>query len=245
KNYLYYLPLFFAIPNTLVYFLPDNAKITFLNFDNGQNNFEMFFASQKEDFEQLSEDVESSSVIPGPENFYLEKLPKTSFKHLYVDQLDIKIDLDEKLDQELHLHFEKLKSLLQTKLQMSGTTPENKFEYIKKSLKVLKKELEYRGNLVVSYKSENARQELQFLMEENGLTELGDRLQYVFGKLDEGFYYKNEHIFVLSEGDFFSVKKKKTKQIKASNRDLFAEQLATLKINDYVIHRDYGIGVYQ
>lgn len=245
ENYPLYIPLFFENPKSLIDFLPRNAKITFFNFDNGQNNFEMFFASQREDFEMLSEDVESSSVIPGPENFYLEKLPSTSLKRLFVDQLDIAVDLDEKLDRELHLHFEKLKSLLQTKLQMSGSTPDNKFEYIKKSLKVLKKELEYRGSLVVSYKSENARQELQFLMEENGLTELGERLQYVFGKLDEGFYYKNEHIFVLSESDFFSVKKKKTKQVKSSNKDLFAEQLATLKINDYVVHRDFGIGIYK
>jgi transcription-repair coupling factor (superfamily II helicase) len=67
----------------------------------------------------------------------------------------------------------------------------------------------------------------------------------VFGKLDEGFYYKTEHIFVLSESDFFAVKKKKTKQVTSTNKDLFAEQLATLKINDYVIHRDYGIGIYK
>ena len=145
----------------------------------------------------------------------------------------------------MNFNLEKLKSYLQTKLQMAGGMPDNKFEYIKGSLKVLKTELKSYGHLVVTYKSENARQELTYLLEENGLKALGDRLHFVFGKLDEGFYYKTEHIFVLSESDFFAIKKKKTKQVASTNKDLFAEQLATLKINDYVIHRDYGIGVYK
>jgi transcription-repair coupling factor (superfamily II helicase) len=245
ENYPLYIPLFFEQPKSLVDFLPKNAKITFVNGDNGTNNFDLFIAGQKEDFESLADDVESFSIIPGIENFYKEKFPKNSFKKLYVDQLDITVNLDTPFDKELHLNFEKLKNFLQTKLQISGTVPENKFEYIKGALKVLRKELDVRGNLVVNYKSENARQELQFLLEENKLTEIGTRLQFVYGKLDEGFYYKNEHIFVLSEGDFFSVKKKKAKQVKAVNKDLFAEQLATLKINDFVIHRDHGIGVYK
>lgn len=245
ENYPLYIPLFFEKPETLLDYLPDNAKITFINNENGTKNLELFLAGQQEDFEALTDDVESSSVIPDISNFYLPKFPKTKFKQLFVDQLDIAVNLDTPFDRELHLNFEKLKSYLQTKLQISGSVPDNKYEYIKGSLKVLRKELNVHGHLVVNYKSENARQELQYLLEENGLNEIGTRLQFVYGKLDEGFYYKNENIFVLSEGDFFSVKKKKTKQVKATNKDLFAEQLATLKINDYVIHRDYGIGIYK
>lgn len=245
ENYPLYIPLFFERPETLLDFLPQDTKLTFFNFDNGLNNFELFISGQREDFEDLQEDVETTSIIPSPEHFYLPKFPETKFKRLFIDQLDIAVNLDTPFDKELHLNFEKLKSYLQTKLQMSGAIPENKYDYIKGCLKILRKELDVRGSLVVNYKSENARQELGFLLEENKLTELGTRLQYVYGKLDEGFYYKNEHIFVLSEGDFFSVKKKKAKQVKTSNKDLFAEQLATLKINDFVIHRDYGIGVYK
>lgn len=244
-NYPMFIPLFFTNPKTLFDFLPAETKITFTNPENGQKNFEMFLASQQEDFESLAKDVESSSVIPGPENFYLNKFPKNDFKKLMVEQLDITVDLDQKYTGEMHLNLERLKSFLQTKLQKAGGIPENKFEYIKSSLKVLRKELDVYGSLVINYRSENSRQELQFLLEENKLTEIGTRLSFVYGRLEEGFYYKNEHIFVLSEGDFFSVKKKKTKQVKATNKDLFAEQLATLKLNDYVIHRDFGIGVYK
>jgi transcription-repair coupling factor (superfamily II helicase) len=219
--------------------------LTFFNSENGSKNFELFYAQQTEDFEVLQEDVESFTVIPGPETFYLKNFPSNDFKTLYVDQLDISLHLDHQLDRELNFNLEKLKSYLQTKLQIAGGMPDNKFEYIKGSLKVLKNELKSYGHLVVTYKSENARQELTYLLEENGLKALGDRLHFVFGKLDEGFYYKTEHIFVLSESDFFAVKKKKAKQVSSINKDLFAEQLATLKINDFVIHRDYGIGVYK
>lgn len=245
ENYPLYIPLFFENPQTIIDFLPASTKITLFNSDNALKNFDLFLSGQKEDFEELAKNVESSSVIPDPLNFYLEKLPELSLKKLFVDQLDIAVNLDTPFDKELHLNFQKLRSYLQTKLQVAGGVPDNKYEFIKASLKVLRKELDVHGHLIVNYKSENARQELQFLLKENDLTAIGDRLQFVFGKLDEGFYYKNEHIFVLSEGDFFSVKKKKTKQVKTTNKDLFAEQLATLKINDYVIHRDYGIGVYK
>jgi transcription-repair coupling factor (superfamily II helicase) len=244
-NYPLFIPLFFESPQTLLDYLPADAKITFINADNGQKNFEMFLAQQQEDYEALAEDVESSSLIPAPDNFYIKDITRKGLKKLFVDQLDITLDLDQSLDSEIHLNLHKLKSHIQTKMQAAGEISENKFEYIKASLKVLKNELKSYGHLVVTYRSENARQELQYLLEENGLTGLGDRLHFVFGRLEEGFFYKNENIFVLSESDFFSVKKKKTKQVKSTNKDLFAEQLATLKINDYVIHRDFGIGVYK
>ncbi len=244
-NYPLFIPLFFEQPHTLIDYLPSDSKLTFFNADNGKKNFELFFDQQFDDYSALQNDVESSSIIPAPDFFYKKEFKASTLKTLHIDQLDITLDLDQHLDRELHLNLEKLKSHLQIKLQRAGEIPENKFEYIKGSLKVLKNELKSHGNLIVTYKSENARQELSYLLEENGLNSIGERLHFVFGKLDEGFYYKNENTFVLSESDFFAIKKKKTKQVSSNNKDLFAEQLATLKINDYVIHRDYGVGIYK
>lgn len=244
-NYPVFIPLFFNEPQTIFDFLPKDAKFSFINNDNGIKNFELFYASMEEDFEMLSKDVETYSILPAPEKFYLKQIPELENKRLFIDQLDISVNLDDALTKELKLNLQSLKSFFQTKLKASGVSADNKFEYIKGCLKVLRKELEVRGNLVVSYRSENAKQELSFLLEENGLNELGSRLQFNYGKLDEGFYYKADHVFVLSEGDFFSTKKKKTKVIKHTDKDLFAEQIATLKVNDFVIHRDYGVGIYK
>src|SRR5690606_31652983 len=149
------------------------------------------------------------------------------------------------LNQELNLSLENLVSHLKTKMKLQGEIPENKFDYIKLALSIFKKELKHDGHLVVVYKNENSRQELEFLLEENQLTELRDRLHFIKGRLEEGLYYRNENIFILSESDFFASKQKKTKKVANTNKDLFAEQITTLKIGDYVIHRDYGIGVYQ
>ncbi|HXH75075.1 MAG TPA: transcription-repair coupling factor [Bacteriovoracaceae bacterium] len=245
-NYPAFIPLFFEKTASILDYLGPSAKISFINYENGSKTFDLFLAQQEEDFALLSDDVESSVLLPHPKSIYHQTWPKLPNKRLRVDQLDITVNLDTPFDNQIHLNLEKLKTFVQTKLQMAGGgVPENKFEYIKGCLKVLKKELNIHGHLVINYRSENARQELQYLMEENGIKALGDRLHYVHGKLDEGFYYKNENIFVLSESDFFAIKKKKTKQARSVNKDLFAEQLATLKINDYVIHRDYGIGIYK
>jgi transcription-repair coupling factor (superfamily II helicase) len=242
ENYALFIPLYFEKPVTILDYLPKQAKITFINPDNGQNNLDHFLSTQLEDFEIQSKDVETSSVIPGPEHFYLSKFPETHFKKIQIEQLDITANIDNPFTGELHLNFEKLRTFLQAKIQVAT---DNKFEFIKASLKALRRLLENHGHLVVTYRSESARQELTYLLEENGLKDLGTRLHFIFGKLDEGFYYKNENIVVLSEGDFFAIKKKKAKQAKATDKDLFAEQLATLKINDFVVHRDFGIGVYK
>lgn len=245
ENYPVYIPLFFQQTSCLFDFISDKTLITITNYENAIKNYELFYSSEVEHFEALENDFENACTIPGPEFFYKKQLPRLSNKLLKIDQLDISVDLDTPFNRELRLHFEKLKPYLKTKMQKQGISTENKYEYIKGSLKLLKNELSIRGSLIVCYKTENARQELTYLLEENKLNELGSRLHFVNAKIEEGFYYKNEHIFVLSEADFFSTKKKKTKQIRSSNKDLFAEQLATLKINDFVIHRDYGIGVYK
>ena len=245
ENYPLFIPLLFDDPKTLIDFIPPEATLGFINSDNAQKNFELFLAQQIEDYNELMDDVESSSIIPSPDHFYLAEFKSNQLKSIFLDQLDITISLDQNLDKELHLNLEKLKFFFQVKHQKLGNVPENKFEYIKSSLKILKSELKSFGHLIVTYKTESARQELSYLLEENGFNELGDRLHFVSGKLDEGFYYKSEHVIVLSEGDFFATKKKKAKQIASTHKDLFAEQLATLKIGDYVVHRDFGIGIYK
>ena len=54
-----------------------------------------------------------------------------------------------------------------------------------------------------------------------------------------------ESLFFLSESDLFSQKVKKTKKARSHNtEDMFADQLSTLKIGDYLIHKNHGVGKY-
>ncbi len=49
---------------------------------------------------------------------------------------------------------------------------------------------------------------------------------------------------MLSESDFFIHKVSKAKKVRRTNKDVFADQLASLKVNDYVIHKEHGVGKY-
>ena len=244
-NYAAFVPLFFKQPKALIDYVDDQSFITFINYDAGLKNFELFWASLIEDYQVIANDPDSAQILPAPEQFYYKDLPAHHAKTLIVEPLNIQVDLSNSSHVELNLSLENLVSHLKTKMKLMGEIPENKFDYIKLSLSILKKELKQDGHLIITYKNENSRQELEYLMNENKLSELGERIHYVKGRLEEGLYYRNENIFILSESDFFASKQKKTKKVSSSNKDLFAEQIATLKIGDFVIHRDFGIGVYQ
>jgi transcription-repair coupling factor (superfamily II helicase) len=60
----------------------------------------------------------------------------------------------------------------------------------------------------------------------------------------DGFYYEGENFLIITDGDLFAAKKSKAQKYKKVDLDLFAEQLATLKTGDYVIHNEYGVGEY-
>ncbi|MFY7993094.1 MAG: transcription-repair coupling factor [Bacteriovoracaceae bacterium] len=246
ENYSLFVPLFFKNPKTIWDFISTDSKLTFINGDKAQNDFEFFTNQNLEDYERELDEPETKNVLPSPDHFYLSKIPDYKNKSLHIDTLDISVDLEDDLKSDIHLHLHKLKTTIATKMQNTeGGIPENKYDYIKKFLRTIKHELSRGGHLIVVYRHENSRQEIQYLLEENKLTELNDRIKFVPGKIEEGFHYASENIYLICEGDFFSAKKKKTQKVASTNKDLFAEQLSTLKVNDYVIHRDHGVGIYK
>jgi len=72
ENYPLFIPLLFDHPKTLIDFLPADATLGFFNSDNAQKNFELFLAQQTEDYNDLIDDVESNSILPSPDYFYLK-----------------------------------------------------------------------------------------------------------------------------------------------------------------------------
>lgn len=245
ENYSAYIPLFFKNPKALIDYADSKTIISFINYEVGLKNYELFWAGQQEDFELLNEDLENANLLPSPDHFYYKDIPSNNAKTLIIEPINIQVDFDEKLNQELNLSLEGISSFLKTKMKQYGDIPDKKFEYIKLALSILKNELRHGGHLVITYKNDSSRQELEYLLRENQLMELGERLHFIKGTLDEGLYYRTENIFILSESDFFATKQRKAKKVASGDKDLFAEQIATLKVGDYVIHRDYGIGVYQ
>jgi transcription-repair coupling factor (superfamily II helicase) len=243
ENYPIFSPLFFKKSETLLNYLPVNTIINYINYDSGLKNFELYLARQSDDFDLSSKDVENGFVLPAPEHLIEKNLTSLNLKQIIIETLDLDINTDFK--HEIHLHLEPLRNFLRVRMIEKGGVPESKFDFIKMSLQIIHHTLKHSGFLFIVYRTQGALDELKFLIKENGLDEINSRITYVQGNLAEGFYYKNENIVLLSEADFFAQKLKKTKAKKTSSKDLFAEQLSTLKINDYVIHRDHGIGIYK
>ncbi len=73
---------------------------------------------------------------------------------------------------------------------------------------------------------------------------LSGQAMITYGKLRRGFIYPYLKFVVLTEADMFGVeKKKKTK--KKAYKGTAISSLSDLKVGDYVVHENYGVGIYK
>ena len=127
----------------------------------------------------------------------------------------------------------------------------NSFEALVKDLKRYKKE-NYRILLLSGSRTRAKRlaedlreQELAAVYTEDELREvLPGEILTMYGRVLKGFEYPMLKFVVLSESDIFGApkkKKKKKKQYEGQKIHDFAE----LKIGDYVVHENHGLGIYR
>ncbi len=75
-----------------------------------------------------------------------------------------------------------------------------------------------------------------------------NQLYIVTGNLEAGFKYDSESLFVISENDIYGTNISssiKTSQKRKKKNDNIILNLSDLKLGDYVVHENYGIGVYK
>lgn len=245
-NYPVYIPLFFDKPVSIASFLKPNSIVTEINRDNGNRDWEHTLDSWREDFINEADKNDSNIVLPNIDkiatsNFRVKELPT-----LVVETLDVSVDFSDEISNDLHLNLIGLKAELLPKMKAKlGIVPDNKFDFIKALFGLLKDEIRRGGKLLIVPRNESSKQEFEFLLKENDLPIQGDNIGWHISNLNEGFHYKAENLWVVSESDLFSSKQKKAKTTKATDPDLFAEQIATMRPGDFVVHRDFGIGVYR
>ncbi|MBX3251253.1 MAG: transcription-repair coupling factor [Myxococcales bacterium] len=73
------------------------------------------------------------------------------------------------------------------------------------------------------------------------------KARVVIGELQDGFAWATEGLVIVTEGEIFGTRARR--QQKASKRksrkaEAFLEDLRELKVGDYVVHADHGVGVY-
>ena len=75
----------------------------------------------------------------------------------------------------------------------------------------------------------------------------GVRAVVTVGDLQDGFAWATEGLVVVTEGEIFGTRARRqrlTKRKKRRKVENFLEDLRELKVGDYVVHSDHGVGVY-
>jgi transcription-repair coupling factor (superfamily II helicase) len=243
ENFPFYIPLFINKTSTLKDFLPKDALYHFIHAEKSNEAWLSFIEELREDYGRAENQDDPENLLPPPEYTYeLEpQRENAQAKIINIDEIEIHYDFNESLQDKIKLELIPSKNFLSQ--HVNPILP--KHEFLKESFNFLKEHFKYAGNICFIYRNKNSRAEIEHLLEViEAPLNLKERISFIHYELDRGFYYENEKVLFLTEGDLFSRKKSKAKVQKNNQIDLFAEQLATLTIGDFVIHNEHGVGKY-
>lgn len=242
-NYPLFYSLFFENHSTLLDHIKPPCQLHFFDFEQAQNDFDVELESINNNYNHSNLDVDNEDIYPNPQLLFTNNLDISRFNKFKINTLDINVDFENDLNESIDFYIESTAIFF----RKNFTKPsENRFEFVKNLLQTIQLKLKDTGKLFIVYKNESTKKELEFLIEQNfSSTFITNNITYLSHSLSSGFYYPNEDIFFLSESDLFTEKVKKTKRNRKHNtEDLFADQIQTLKIGDYLIHKTYGVGKY-
>jgi transcription-repair coupling factor (superfamily II helicase) len=243
ENYPVYVPLFFKNPEKLFdYFDIDKIQVTFLNAAQTEHAQEELVETLRTEYEQSEENVNSENILPSFDKIYdfsyVAGLRER--KAIIVDQLNLNMLFGD-ISNTIDLRLIKTKTFFNEHINPTLAKP----EYIKAALDFIKKHFQFQGKIYFSSYSDTSKKEIQHLIDlQDFPSDLKKRIEFLPFRVDEGFYYEGEKFLIISDGDLFAAKKNKAQKFKKVDLDLFAEQIATLKVGDYVIHSEFGVGEY-
>lgn len=243
ENYVSFEGLFHKESSSLYEILKAFPCLYFVvNQSQALRDFIDFKEELRNDFNRENENVESESLLPEPSRIYdFDFIEQYEQSHcLNINAVNIQFgDVD--ISQSIDLKIVRSKNFL-----MEHINPAlSKSEFIKESLVFLQKQFKYSGTITFCSYTEGSKQEIIHLIDLlEWSSDLKARTHFVQYRMDEGLWYEPEKTLIISDGDLFAAKRNKTLKKKTIDVDLFAEQLATLKIGDFVIHSEYGVGEY-
>lgn len=245
-NYPYYLPLFFQESATLYDYLSSNDSLT-MHLDGMEsiNQIEILKDQLWNDYNASLADDQSFNLLPSPNkliDFNPIDLIQNS-KSLIINEVSIYTDLNQSFHNSIDISLESALSYLRSNI--NPTLPKN--EFIREALSFLATQFKNRGKVIFTSPHQSSHEELKNLLDLLEIDlEFTKNLFFEKSFLPSGFYYKNESTLILTDHELFAYKHKQIKSaVKTKDLDLFAEQISTLKVNDYVIHTDHGVGVYK
>lgn len=246
ESYPYFLPLFFDQQDTLSRFTQKRGAhhFCFLNYRECETGYSEYQEELREDYERVQTELESDNLLPEPSQLYLNPFSeflKRQNANIFIDELDIDALDDEFSELKTHLNIENSKVFLGRQLGPS----QKKNEYVFKALQLIQEQFEHSGRVIFCLKHDSTQSQIERLMEQAEYpNSLKTRIVFLKLPLDHGFFYENEKVLYIAEADLFAPKQDKLKGQSQKQIDLFAEQLSTLKVGDYVIHTEHGTGQY-
>lgn len=239
-NWPAYAPLFFEQSQTIIDYLKPHKEMRFhvISPLQCEQEYQAFIETINSDYERLNADDDEALLLPSPTYLYdCQNLWPSGVSRIDIE--DVAMDLEER---GVSLEITLEPTLQHFKNEFGdGSTGR---ELIKKVFEHIAQEFKHSGELYFACSSESSRTEFKHLCDLFLSPEMNPRIHFVDFKLSKGFFYPHERFLVLSEADLFAHKRAKAKVSSARDLDLFAEQLASLKPGDYVVHNQHGVGKY-
>lgn len=234
-NYPLYFSLFLEKKESLYSILKQKSfHFNIFNSELTKDNFEQEIESYKDFFdENLNEDTDE--IIPDLKHIY--DFDTKIDNYISINSIDMHNDNND-FKSTISLKLIPLMNHIKTISQINKNNKKELFDYMGVFLK--KKSLEDH-NIIFAYQGEDNRNKFQQYYKEHSFI---NKVSYIKGDLENGFLYESEKIIVICENDLFTKKIQKTKKA-AYSEDVFADQLASLEIDDFVIHKTLGVGQYK
>lgn len=234
-NYPLYFSLFLSEKNSFYEFLKDNDfHFNFFNSEISKDNFQQEIIESEEMYNQyLSSDLEE--ILPPLKTIYDMNVDVQDY--ISINQIDMFND-NEDFNKNISLKLIPFVNHILTLSKVDKNNKKELFDYVGVYLK--KKSLEGFDIIYTSSSEDHTNKFKEYFRDEFFIS----KTHFLNFSLGSGFIYESERIIVISENDLFTRKIDKTKR-QTITEDVFAEQLASLEVDDYVIHKTLGIGQYK
>lgn len=233
-DYPSYLGYFLENHNTLLGFLK-NTNVHFFNMHKAIEEIEIYkntLIENQKVYQESSEDIKADY----DQVFDFSCLNEMGCVQINEVELTNNLDKDQFKD-SFNLNITPF--LATFKIDPTG---QNKVIDISNSIKKL---VSQNKNIYIVWNQEKHKDEIQYNLSQVGISGVLSKIEFIQGQLSQGFVYGSQDLIVISSNDFFKKSIKKVKNTKTNfESDLFADQLSTLNIGDYLIHKDYGVGKY-
>ncbi|MCY4523583.1 MAG: DEAD/DEAH box helicase, partial [Halobacteriovoraceae bacterium] len=232
EDYIYYIPLFFDNSQVIFDYLDkDNSWIHFLSIPTNH--------SLKKQLNREYSLHAKDKPLPSPDNLYDFDYKKylKQFNHLEIKEFKSKDIYRTSLKNTIRLELQSIGELVGNLNFTALSQTEEMLSFIGDFFK-------REGNVIFIYHSKSLKEEINHFLQSREFNEMRSRIHFVKSSIEHGFFYPMDKLLFLGCEDLFRRKKQKTKKMASKKIDLFAEQLTSLSINDYIMHKIYGLGKF-